>query len=405
MFKNIKDVFDQACSSLKIDASLLTAIHRYGGAFLNKNHDHVRGFGSNLLGVYPIRFIPSDKLDWIVDILDIDEHDVRKQIISLPTVNAEWVRGTDIMNLSCLWLTHRIYNSNLSPKQKEQGMFDTLLVLHYKLFSSLSAHFFKYPADEATALATYASLSKKFAIKQYGSWGKVLEARCHDIVSLNSIHRGTIERFSDDKAIQYMVTDIQGRLRSQYKNIWAEFDKIRQSDSKFLTIKGTIELDGKVMIRDVETSYAPYKRYMREIAPDASRFIRTELGGVIVSAMPTMPENPFFESLTYLVEAAQKNDKKVLELMDETLLHAFQYLAGDKEARSRMSDLSFLLARLRALYMASRSSDPTLMRMRELGEAVVKKCVLSRNPSVVASIRTGLMLYIVLRTFAMKHYG
>ena len=45
------------------------------------------------------------------------------------------------------------------------------------------------------------------------------------------------------------------------------------------------------------------------------------------------------------------------------------------------------------------------MRMRTQGEAIVKKAIKSRNPSVVASVRTGVMLYLVLRTFAMQHYN
>jgi hypothetical protein len=36
-------------------------------------------------------------------------------------------------------------------------MTDVLTILHYKLFSSLMAHFFRYPADEKTATATYAA--------------------------------------------------------------------------------------------------------------------------------------------------------------------------------------------------------------------------------------------------------
>lgn len=405
MAKNIKDVFDTACASLKIDAKLLKEIHAYGGAFVNKNDDHVRGFGSNLLGVYPVRFIPADKFAWNIDILGIEESDVRREVISLPTVNEAWVRGTDVMNLSCLWLAHKIFNTDLPPKVKEQGMIDTLMVLHYKMFSSLAAHFFKYPADEATALACYASLSKKFAVKQYGSWGKVLEARSHDIVSPKSIHYGTLQRFNDDAAIQYMVTDIQGRLRSQYKNIWFEFDKIRTSDSKFLKTGSTIELDGKIHIRDVERSYTPYKRYLHEISGDLGRFIKAELVGVIASAMPTMSDKLLYDALAHVVAGVNKHDKKVTELLEETVLHAFGYLAEDREARARLTDLSFILTRLRALYMASRSSDPTLMKMRDVGEDVVKKAVHSTNPSVIASVRTGLLLYIVLRTFSMKHYG
>ena len=166
---NIKSVLDASCASLKIDSRLLKDIHRYGQLFCNKNADHVQFFGGNLTGVNPIRFMASDKNEWVDELLSIDEYTTRQAIIALPTIDAEWIRGTDVMNISCLYLAHRVMNSALPHNTRIQGMTDILLVMQYKLLSSLMAHFFRYPADEATALATYAALSKKYAIKQHGN--------------------------------------------------------------------------------------------------------------------------------------------------------------------------------------------------------------------------------------------
>ena len=405
MADNIKEVYDLACAHLKIDKPLAREIHAYGQGFVNLNEDHVKFFGGNLLGVHPVRFKSTDKFRWNDDLLGIDEQEVRAAVIDLPTIDKNWVRGTDVMNLSCLYLCHRYMRSALSESDKQQAMIDVLLVLHYKFFSSLMAHFFKYPADESTALATYAALSKKYAIKQHGNWQAVFVARCKDIIDPMSIHYRTLQRFDDDDAIQYMVTDIQGRLRSIVKNIWATFDEIRNQNSKILSIGGTIELDGKVVVKDVTRNYTPYVRYLHEVVIDRGRFVKPELIQVIASAMQSMPDKMLFDTLNVVVTRAGASDKQTMELLDETLLHAFEYLSSDRSAQAKFNDIPALIGKLKALYMASRTQDPAVLKMRELAEAIVAESIKSVNKSIIASVRTGLLLYIVLRSFSRQYYN
>ena len=405
MHANIKAVFDEALGHLKYTPALSREIKTYGQAFVNKSEDHVKGFGSTLMGVYPILFTSPDKLDWLDGVIGLDdEYKVKKNVIALDTVDENWVRGTDVMNLSCLYITHRFMRSDMDDKQKKEAMISTLMVLHYKLYGSLMAYFFKFPADEGTAQATYAALSKKYAIKQHGSWHGVLLNRCHDIISENSIHFETLKDFTDDAKIQYMVTDIQGRLRALVKNIWEVFAQSREKEAKILSVGGTIVLDGEMIVRDVSRQLTPYRRYLAEIIIDRDRFIKDELIVVIASAMQTMSENLLKETLVWLVENNISKNKLAITFAEETLQHAFDYISNDRESQAKLNDLTGLLARLRALYMASRSSDPALLKLRQDGEKLVKKASNTRNDSMIAAVRSGIMLYIVLRTFAMNYY-
>lgn len=404
MAKNIKQVFEEHAAHVKVDAKLTKAVHGYKVRFVNKNEDHVKFFGGNLLGVHPIRFKTSDRLEWYDDILGINDQIIRRDVIALPTIDESWVRGTDVMNLSCCWLVHKIFTSTLEKKAKEQAMIDVLMVFQYKLITSLMAYYFKYPADEGVALATYAALSKKYAIKQFGTWNNVLLERSKDIISPSSIHFRTIERFEDDGAIQRMITDIQGRLRAMVKKLYKVFEIVRAQDAKILSVGGTIELDGKLVVRDMARNYTPYKRYLHEIAADRTRFIKPELVSVIHNGMHTMPEKLLGDVLEYCCENYAK-DRHIEEFYDETLLHAFDYLHHDHSAFARGNDITTLLTKLRSIYMSSRSTDPALLKMRKLSEGLVKKSVKSKNASVIASVRTGLALYVVCRVFAMKHYG
>jgi hypothetical protein len=200
-----------------------------------------------------------------------------------------------------------------------------------------------------------------------------------------------------------MISDIQGRLKEMVKKIWVVFAEIREMNIKILSTGGTIELDGKTVIRDISNELANRRRYINEVIKERNRFVKPELVSVITSAMYTMPEQVLFNTLNYIVD--NYNDKRVTSLIDETLLHAFEYLNSDRRAKAAMDDILQLITKLRALYMASRSSDPSLLKMRELGESIVKSATVGRSAAVIASVRTGLLLYIVLRTFSMKHYG
>lgn len=402
-----KKVFDEALpSNIKVDESLLKKMREYVQSFINKNEDHVRFFGTNLTGVYPVRFVSADKNKWVDELLNIDEYETRQKIINPETgaVSEDWVRATDVMNISCLYLTHRYFNSNLNPRAKEEAMITVLMALHCKLISSLMAHFFKYPADEATAMATYAALSKKYSIKQHGNWHGVLLNRCQDIIASHSIHYQTIVKFNDDDAIVYMIQDIQGRLRDMIKKLWKVFELVRTQNAKILSNTGMIELDGKLMVKDLSRDLPPYKKYIHDVVVDRNRFIKPELVNVITDAISTLPEKLLYEALDH-IHSKIATDKNIQSFIDKVVLHSFEFLLEQESTKVVLQNKALLIARLKALYMASRSSDPLLLDMRDLGVKIFKKSVNTKSQSVLAAVRTGVMLYIVLRMFAKDYYG
>ncbi len=249
-FKNTKSIMDHYYKHLSIDQNLHKKTHKFEQGFVYRNEEHINFFGSNLTGVYAVRFKTSDRNDVLIDIFDVEESEIRKEVIKLDAVGETWVRGTDVLNLSCLYLTHRaLKNDKLSIKQRHDLAKSLLMIMHFKLIGSLMSRYFPHPVDPRLAQMTYAAMSKKFSIKQCGSWYKVLEARCEDILSTSSIHKRTLDRFDDDGAIQNMITDIQGRLKNMLKKIWGLFEEVRSKDNKLMTVTGTIDLDGKTVER------------------------------------------------------------------------------------------------------------------------------------------------------------
>lgn len=417
---NIRSIFVSASTHLRYDNRLSNEIIKYNEHFVNKNEEHVKFFGGNLTGVHTVRFIPMDKNNFLIGILDYDEDAIRKRIIQLDTVDENWVRGTDIMNLSCLWLCHAFERSDLSPKDKEKAQMAVLRAMHLKLLSSLLFHFFRFPVNEQIALAVYAQLSKKYAIKQYGSWGKVIEERCRDIISMNSIHRQTIEKFDDDAAIQYMITDIQGRLRSMMRNIYSVMNTVRAEDQRMLSSSGMVEVDGQQVIRDLSRDIHSYIRYTVGIMPEQRAFVKPELISIIANEVKSAPEAAILTALNAMsVMASNKrpvnyrkekdpynyvSPKGIETLVNEILIHAMEQLSKDRALLAK-KDYRPLLSKMRALYMASRSSDPAILKVREMSEIMVAASINSRNGAIIASVKTACCLYIILRALTKEHYG
>ena len=399
----IRDVFESECKNLKIDMRLAKTIQRYAMAFVTKNEEHIQFFGSILIGVHKVRFTDDDRLAWFDDVLDVDEISLTNQLHSAPTINPDFMVSSDAMNHSFIWLLHKFHTSDkLSNSVIHDTKVALISIMHYKFITSLIAWYFKYPADREIALAAYSSLSKKFDIKQYGSWSALIRARAESIVAKSGIHFNTYVRYNDDRSIIYMVNDIQSRIRELIKALTREFMEIHEKNARIGTSTSTMELEGEKVIRDRVKAFTVYRRYMQSVVGDLNSFIKPQLVKIVSNAMSGAPTNAITEALTYMSKHYNDNSTPfVADLVDEVLLHAFEYL---QRRGIVVNDLTQILTKLRAIYTASRSSDPAVLKMRELGDTLVERSVSSKNDSVKAGVRTSVLLYVLLRALTRNYY-
>jgi hypothetical protein len=404
---SIKGVFESECADLAIDAQLAKRLHLYTVGFAHKNQDHIEFFGGNLTGVQVVRFTDADRDQWFHEILRADEGALEERLLALPTVNADFNVSSDTMNLSCAWLMHALLISKkLNDHQRHEAMMNVALVLQYKFLTSRLYRHFKYPADRATAEATYAALTYKYAIKQYGSWAAVLNARAEEIISPTGLHHQAIETMSPDSTVIYLLNDTQGRIRDMLKNIYDVFLQVHRQGIKISSTSSMVEHDGVEILKDKSKNLLAYTRYINSIITDRNSFIREELVTVIEKQMKTMPPRLFRESLEWMSDNyRQAGSGMIEELLNETLIHSFDYLAENRSLVRNSTDLASLLTRLRGVYMSSRSTDPALFSLREKAEKIVKLATQNKNTSVIAAVRTGILLYLIARAYSMRYYA
>jgi hypothetical protein len=407
---HIRDLFDDLFVDVKFDHALYAKVCNMQAQFVNKRSEHIEFFGGNLTGVETVRFLPTDRDKLFHDLLHFDENDLKERVMALkdehgkPLINPEWAVVSDVFNISTMWLIHGFDQSKiLNEQQRHEAKIRVASYLFYKFLTSLLAHYFKFPADRETAQATYEALSYKYALKQFGSWGETIRDLAEKAVGKDSIHRDAIEKMDDDGRVIRMIGDLQGRIRDMLKNIYAEYMRVRQSGGRITSTSSLVESDGELILKDNMRSPGVYARYLKSIVSDRNTFIRPELMQVIASVMHTLAPKLLQQTLEWTSDNYLKNtDGRIEKAIDIVLEHAIEYMNINRTLTR--TNIAGMIDKLRGAYMSSRSSDLKLLEARQVIAQLVKDATGSRNESMIATVRTSWMLYVVARAYTMRYY-
>lgn len=408
MSYNIRNAMDESLPGLVVDKKLAERLSKFQVGFISKNQEHLGFFGGNLTGVHTVRMTPSDEDMFFEDVLGTDSSIVEEAVSRIDTINQEFIVSSNYLNITLVYLAHRfISDKSLDEKVRHRGALDSILILNYKLLTSILAWFFKYPADPKVAEATYAALNYKFILKKEGSWGRTLERRSEDVIDKEGIHYERLVKFNDDEETVYMINDIQGRLKDMMKNIYAVFMKAHSDGDVIMSTSSTgLDAEGVEIFKDNIKGLENYVNYIKQIAPDRDSFIKDELYSVVVRMMHTIQPKAFMRSLEYVCDNYGDRKKTYIEdMIGRVVVHSYNYIGEYSSSVNTKMDLPSFLSTLRGGYMSSRTSDPDLLLMRDLGHRLVKEATGSTNEGAVAAVRTGVFLYIVLRTYTKHHYG
>jgi hypothetical protein len=409
--EQIKDLFDHHCGHLVFDKKMLSRAIAMQESFVNKNHTHVVFFGGSNTGVEKVRFTDADR-DLLFDtILEVDEDLIESQLHSLKdkygqnVVDQTHVRGSDVFNNASVYAIYRFHTStHLSEEERLEGKKRVCSFLIYKFLTSLLYWYFKYPADPEIAEATYAALSLKFSLRQYGSWGLTIMNLAEKMAGPESTHQSTISKMDDDKKVEKYINDVQSRIKDMLKNIYEVFMNVHSNGGRITSSSNFSEIEGEIELKDKTQSLAVYSRYLKSIIPDKNAFIQDELIAVVIDTMNTVPPRLFKQTLEWTSEHyLTANGRTIEQAVDVVMEHAIYYLSDKTE--SGRNDLGKMILALKGTYMSSRSTDARLINARNIVEEIVRLATKSVNSNSIAAVRTAWMLYLVSRAYAMKYYA
>ena len=408
-YLSIKSVFDDVGKHVVADHVLFSKVCVMESRFVNKKQEHIEFFGGNLTGVQVVRFTDSDKDYLFSEVVDIDIGELEEKLYSIKFVkgksglNRDWKISSDVFNITCTWLIYLFEHSkHLDEEQRHEAKIRVCNYLIYKFLTSLLYNSFRFPADVEVAQATYAQLSNKFALKQFGSWGATIRNLAENGIDSKGIHLQVLHELEDERVI-YFLNDIQGRIRDMFKNIYSVFDRLNREGVRIVSTNSVVETDGEMVLKDSTRSPGIYTRYLKTIIADKNTFIKQELVDIIAGIMHTMSPRLLMKTLDWTVDNYQKTQNSDIDkAVDLVLEHAIDYLSvNHSDARK---NVAMLIDKLRGAYMSSRSTDIKLLEVRVLVEKIVREATGSLNEAGISSVRTAWMLYIVIRAYSMRFY-
>lgn len=398
--KNIKAVMDKHLASVKVDNKLLKRIQDYIDSFRTKNEDHIHFFGSNSFGVYKVVYTTVDRLEWLTDVLDIDEAEIRDDLVELPSIKKEWKKYTDVVNMSCVYLIHRFFKAAMLPELRQMGMVAAAMVLNIKALTSYMNTSFQYLTDIKTSEQVYNNLSYKYSLKRAGNWYNLLTERSEDMVSPKSVHFNVVKNFEPDPKVLYMVSDTIVRIKSLVKNLYDEMLDVKADQTKNLRSSMMVEMEDGATVRDVVGQYDTYKNYIVTVLHDRNAFMSSDMASIVVGLMGDgLPPPILSDAVVKFFEQYNAKNKMCIEMLDLILLHAFELIQKDKEVQKKASNIGEFLIYMHSLYSAPRAKGD-VEKLREIGGKFIKRYVKSNNSTLMAAARTGLILYILGRTFS-----
>ena len=402
----LSDEFDKICPDFVVDKDKIKNIQQMLHSYVNRNPDHSAFFGGNLLGVQVVKFLNSDVGNWFDQILDCDDGSLQDAIYRCDDINKDFEVSSNAFNMSCMWVCHKIANSGLPKELVRQGLLDTLTYMQIKFITGRLYRLFPYPANKSIAEATYASLTNKYAIKEHGTWMNWLRYRSGEIIASTSRTWKAIQSFEPNYELVIGLNTTQGQIRSMMKFYRRAMETVRVEGGKIVaTSSSAVGHDGEEILKDKKNSVQKYLQYLRSITTDKNSFIRQELVMVVCKIIPSAQSKYVISTLEHISVNFYKKDHAEYERVFELLLvHSFDYLSSNKSSIRQPSDLGAMLLRLRGAYTSARSSDPDLIDLRLTVEKLIKPAVDSKTPAVLSSVRTAIMLYLVVRAYTMSHY-
>lgn len=396
----VKQVFDDVFKNVTVGTTLNNRIISYCKEIFSRA-TNVEWMGSSLFGVHPIRFYTTDRDRLFDEILQVDEDYLNNQLHKTD-MNMTWIVTSDSWNLAVAYMAHKYYPHIQKDAKAKEAIVELLSLQQFKYHSSWYSQYFSKLVDMPAAEGAYAKLSLKFTIKRLGSWGALLRDRSESYVAKDTPHVIGLTKFAPTDKVVYLISDLNTRTRKTIKDYYAVLDDVRRNNYRINTQSNTVEIDGESILRDKVSAYNTSRDYLLDMATNPSSFYKVELTRVVLEMVPTASPNALHTLLMYIAALPQGKERKDIEsAMEDTLLHAFDYIVNN---RIRFTDVAELLVKLRALYMSSKTSDERVLSLRKRLEDFAKKRSHLRHGAALSAMRNALLMYFILRALAINNY-
>lgn len=397
---------------IKINNTIIDKIHLLVTQWELRQQNPL-ALNSQMLGVTPIYFLPKDTSN-LYEIFGLHDSDVNNLVRKIPTINSDWKVSGNPCNIFIIWLMHLGYQDISSDKTRDMFLMDLAKYIHYKFFTSLLSNYFPHGCNEKVMTATITNLSKKFDIIVYGSWKRVIEERCKDLISEDSIHINTFRTGIDDIKFIYILSDIQTRIRDKIKNIWAEYQKARD-EGLSISSHGSVTTDRegeKVLIQNTNTFDNMIYNIQNDIKTERL-FLDQKMIDMTAGLFSNISSDILRSALKLIVELAKdqflsKELVKVIQKDNETIFVGLNILISTLIQKTYrycitsgidVTNKALLFEKVKNIYSSSRIKDDDILQIKSSIAYLVDSLNISRRETTISSLRMAVILYIMIKSF------
>lgn len=371
---------------------------------------HPLVLNSPYIGTEKVLFTEDDKNN-LYDIFNIDVREVRDIIKRCEKINPSHNVSSNPFNVIITYLLHRI-----SKTANHEKVFLALAnYWQYMFFSSLVNRRFPHGANKDIMTLVIEDLNLKYDIKVYGTWKEVINHRSLYLDSRESIHRDTLDKYSVDDKIVYLMSDVQTRLRSQLNLITTLYYDYNKDNNKILSVSSTMNIDGETVLRESASGFNNVSNVVYNKVLNKNLFVNDKYIDLVLHFQKDISKGLLIRTLITMSDLAmsQRTDettRKIVKKRDgsiyymgiegfthEMLSTIYSKIAVDKSVKLN-NKLSILVA-TRNIFTNSRSKEPGVLNTKSsIRQFLIDNKIASRDRTL-SSVAIALPLYFVLMSF------
>lgn len=388
----VTDFFDLQFKHLKFDAKLASEIYKYQIYLTTKNEDHMLFFGGGLTGCYSLATSVNDVNYLFKDILDSDYLEINRSLEEIDDIKLEFSVGSDLFNLTIMYLLHKFINSPLDQKKKDRVLFDLILILQYKLTTGVIKKYFKYQTDVKTATATFDALSNQFILKKLGTWQNYFNYKARHAIDEGKVIL-VAKKFDDITAIMIKINDFYNGINDMVKNIYNIFIGIANRKEKLATRKDTYESENGEQVADLNNKVIDFQEKAISAFKDLDRITSRHEYKLVLDVNKSI-EVRFMSKLLIHVS----NDlltQRVEDFIRNTVIIITEYFKEHRYLNSNI-DASGFITDLKFSLLKTRNKEDPLEKLKE----EILKYIIEKNLGISKGRENryalGLMMLITL---------
>lgn len=411
-YPNLKTMLDTLFtqSEVKVTPMLFERILGFRTEFQNRNTDHISFFSSAFFGVYIPKWTTEDNDWWFVKLLGIDEEYIEECLRYIPGINTDFKNSSNPLSITMLYLAHLAQtHPSINDKKRDEYKVAILECLNFRyVSSSMNYYFSRGPTTLPIAEAVFNRLTKRFTLKEVGSWKKLIEVRSYN-QAVGETTRDTVYsrqdvfiHYEDDMVVR-KINAVRDTMNGTIQELNAVFREVLEENTK-IAQTNSLGRDGEgLYLKDIVKNENVYQRYQEQIRMDKTTYLKREVIEIVESSLPTISTKTFEGCLAWMISPEAKKFIKVVdELHREILVYAIALL---KSENIPLSDIGGIAERLRKNMVAGRAVDNRLQKCKVLADKLVIGYDKRKKGKNITSERTGIMLYIVLRVFLKDYYS